>query len=176
MNTVDKESTTEKAIELLNGLTKLTIDGKELYHTAAEDIQRPELKDYFYERSKQCDKAVAAMQEAVRAMGGDPEKSSSVGARLHRILLEFRNAITYGKGSDLSVLAEVVRSERYVLDVFENKREERSQGLEVDEHGRTAVHWLDRCLEGVRKNLAEAESLYAKVKADTEKSKAASTK
>lgn len=113
MTDINKES-----ISVLNDLIETSIDGEKGFHTAAEDIKNPEIKAYFLSRSTECKSAVAELQAEVRALGGDPDDSSSATGGLHRLWVELKSAVT-GK-SDEAVLNEVERGEDHALKAYKD--------------------------------------------------------
>ena len=73
MTDINKES-----ISILNELIETSKDGEKGFQTSAEDIKNPAVKAFFLSRSAEIATAVRELQVEVRALGGDPETSSSV--------------------------------------------------------------------------------------------------
>ena len=96
-------------VSTLNDLIETSKDGEEGFRTCAADISDPQMKTMFLSRSQECAKAASELQEQVRALGGQPEQSSSVSGSLHRRWVDIKSAIT-GK-DDAAVLAECERGE-----------------------------------------------------------------
>ena len=68
----------DKVISTLNGLIETCKDGQEGFQTAAEGVERSDLKTLFYEFSQQRAEFAGVLQELVRSLGGDPEHSGSM--------------------------------------------------------------------------------------------------
>ena len=116
MTDINKES-----ISVLNDLIETSIDGEKGFHTAAEDVKNPEIKAYLLSRSSECKTAVAELQAEVRALGGDPETSSSAAGGVHRLWVELKSALS-GK-TDEAVLNEVESGEDHALKVYKEAQE-----------------------------------------------------
>lgn len=106
----------KEAISVLNDLIETSIDGEKGFHTAAEDAKNPEIKAYLLSRSSECKTAVAELQAEVRALGGDPETSSSAAGGVHRLWVELKSALS-GK-TDEAVLNEVESGEDHALKAY----------------------------------------------------------
>jgi len=111
MSDINKDS-----ISVLNDLIETSIDGEKGFHTAAEDAKNPEIKAYLLSRSAECKTAVAELQAEVRALGGDPETSSSAAGGVHRLWVELKSALS-GK-TDEAVLNEVESGEDHALKAY----------------------------------------------------------
>jgi uncharacterized protein (TIGR02284 family) len=99
----------DKVISCLNNLIETCKDGQDGFKTAAEGVQRSELKTLFYEYSQQRARFAGELQNEVRRLGGDPEKTGSVAASLHRGWIDIKSAVT-GK-DDNAVISECERGE-----------------------------------------------------------------
>lgn len=104
MTDINKES-----ISILNDLIETSKDGEKGFQTSAEDVKNPAIKAFFLSRSAEIATAVCELQTEVRALGGDPETSSSVTGTLHRAWVDLKSTLT-GK-DDKAVLEEVERGE-----------------------------------------------------------------
>lgn len=107
----------EDVISTLNGLIETCKDGQEGFKTAAEGVERSNLKTLFYEFSQQRAQLVGDLQEEVRRLGGDPEKSGSVTAALHRGWINIKSAVT-GKDEE-AIIAECERGEDAAVKAYE---------------------------------------------------------
>ena len=114
----------DNVISCLNNLIETCKDGQDGFKTAAEGVERSELKTLFYEFSQQRATFAGELQNEVRRLGGDPEKSGSVAASLHRGWIDIKSAVT-GK-DDNAVIAECERGEdsavRNYKDALTDKR------------------------------------------------------
>ena len=84
-------------------------DGQDGFKTSAEGVERSDLKSTFYELGQQRSKFAGELQTLVRELGGDPEKSGSVSASLHRGWINIKSAVT-GQ-DDGAILNEAERGE-----------------------------------------------------------------
>jgi uncharacterized protein (TIGR02284 family) len=112
----------DNAISVLNNLIETCKDGELGFKTAAEGLKRSDVKSVFLEYSRQRASMVRELQEEVRRLGGDPEKSGSMSGSLHRGWLDIKSAIT-GK-DDHAVLAEAERGEDVAKSAYENALKE----------------------------------------------------
>jgi uncharacterized protein (TIGR02284 family) len=98
-----------KTIDVLNNLIETCRDGQEGFQEAADNIQATDMKGFFADASLERARFVGELQQEVRALGGDPSDSSSVGGALHRAWIDIKGTFT-GK-DDHSILAECERGE-----------------------------------------------------------------
>lgn len=101
--------TNDDVISTLNGLIETCKDGQDGFKTAAEGVERSDLKSTFYELGQQRIKFAGELQTLVRELGGDPEDTGSISASLHRGWINIKSAVT-GQ-DDGSVLNEAERGE-----------------------------------------------------------------
>jgi uncharacterized protein (TIGR02284 family) len=96
-------------ISTLNNLIETCKDGQNGFQTAAEGVKNSELKMLFHTYSQQRAQFAGELQEEVRRLGGDPEKTGSVAATLHRGWIDIKSAVT---GEDENaVISECERGE-----------------------------------------------------------------
>ncbi len=100
---------TKDYISTLNGLIETCRDGEQGFRDSAEHVQRQDLRSIFNEYSKQRSQFAAELQTLVSRIGGDPQKSGSVGGSLHRGWVNLKSAIT-GR-DDHAILSECERGE-----------------------------------------------------------------
>ena len=115
----------KEAISVLNDLIETSKDGQEGFKSCAEDIKHPELKALFAKRSADCAAAAAELQAQVRALGGDPETSTSVAGDLHRRWVDVKSVFT-GKDEE-AVLNEAERGEDHALKAYKEALEKISK-------------------------------------------------
>jgi uncharacterized protein (TIGR02284 family) len=96
-------------ISTLNNLIETCKDGQNGFQSAAEGVERSDLKSIFYEYSQQRAQFVGELQSLVRDLGGDPATSGSTAAALHRGWINIKAAIT-GQ-DDTAILNECERGE-----------------------------------------------------------------
>ena len=112
----------DKAISVLNNLIETCKDGELGFKTAAEGLKGADIKAKFLEYSRQRGEMARALQSEVRQLGGDPEKSGSVGGSLHRGWLDIKSVVT-GK-DDHAIVAEAERGEDVAKAAFESALKE----------------------------------------------------
>lgn len=111
----------ENVISTLNGLIETCKDGQEGFQTAAEGVERSDLKTLFYEFSQQRAEFAGVLQELVRTLGGDPEVSGSMSGALHRGWIDIKTAVT-GRDEE-AILNECERGEDYAKDTYRKAME-----------------------------------------------------
>lgn len=112
----------DDVISTLNGLIETCKDGQDGFTQAAEGVERSDLKSLFYEFSQQRSQFAGELQELVRGLGGDPEKSGSVAGALHRGWINIKSAVT-GKDEG-AILNECERGEDSAKAAYKNALEE----------------------------------------------------
>lgn len=153
MTDINKES-----ISVLNDLIETSIDGEKGFHTAAEDATNPEIKAYLLSRSSDCKTAVLELQAEVRALGGDPEESSSIAGAAHRLWVNLKSAVS-GK-EDEAVLNEVESGEDHALKAYKEASQKAvEKNLPVN-----VTSLIQRQLAGAQKNHDSVKALRDKVR------------
>ncbi|SQF95978.1 aldehyde dehydrogenase [Paucimonas lemoignei] len=148
MTDINKES-----ISILNDLIETSKDGEKGFQTSAEDIKRPDVKAFFMSRSTEIATAVRELQAEVRALGGDPETSSSVSGTLHRAWVDLKSTLT-GK-DDVAILNEVERGEDVALKAY---KEARQKAIEKNLPANVTA-LIDKQLQGVQANHDKVKAL-----------------
>lgn len=101
--------TNDEVISTLNGLIETCKDGQDGFMTAAEGVERSDVKSTFYELGQQRSQFAGELQTLVRELGGDPETAGSISASLHRGWINIKSAVT---GQDeAAILNEAERGE-----------------------------------------------------------------
>lgn len=99
----------DNVISTLNNLIETCKDGENGFRTAADGIKNGELKTLFLTYSQQRAQFAGELQNEVLRLGGDPEKTGSVAASLHRGWIDIKSAVT---GEDEgAVISECERGE-----------------------------------------------------------------
>ncbi|MDT7542818.1 MAG: hypothetical protein QOE33_2722 [Acidobacteriota bacterium] len=124
-------SDNDKAISCLNNLIETCKDGQDGFRTAAEGVSRPDLKTLFNTFSQQRAQFGAELQNEVLRLGGDPEKTGSVAASLHRGWIDIKSAVT-GK-NDNAVIAECERGEDSAVKNYEEAARDQSLPANLSE-------------------------------------------
>ncbi len=99
----------DNVISTLNNLIETCKDGQNGFQTAADGVKNSELKTLFHTYSQQRAQFAGELQSEVARLGGDPEKTGSIAASLHRGWIDIKSAVT---GEDEgAVIAECERGE-----------------------------------------------------------------
>jgi uncharacterized protein (TIGR02284 family) len=115
------EITNDDVISTLNGLIETCRDGQEGFKQAAEGVERSDLKTLFFEFSSQRAKFAGDLQDLVRTLGGDPEKSGSMTGAIHRGWINIKSAVT---GQDEgAILSECERGEDSAKNAYKDALE-----------------------------------------------------
>ena len=102
---------------ILNTLIATLLDSIDGYQKSAGDITNPRLAEKFNARARERQAAVAKLQAAVAAAGGNPEDDGTILAGAHRAFINLKEAVT-GR-DDKAIVAEVERGEDYLKNKFE---------------------------------------------------------
>lgn len=111
----------QRAVEVLNGLIKTTLDSVGGYRDAADSIDDPQCKTLFADRASQRQQLAAELQQRVRSLGGEPQTDQGVVGKMHNKFVELKSAVT--GGSDKAVIDEVERGEDHIKERFEDALE-----------------------------------------------------
>lgn len=123
------QTSSEKAVKVLNGLIETTLDSANGYREAAENTDRSDLKTLFAERSAKREALASRLQNEVRTFGGEPEADPSMMGKAHNKFVDLMNALT--GGSDKAVVDEVERGEDFMKQKFEKASREDDLPMEV---------------------------------------------
>lgn len=106
-----------KDASTLNTLIAALLDSIDGYQKSAADITNQALADKFHARARERQSAVAKLQAAVAAAGGNPEDDGTLLAGAHRAFLNLKEAVM--GNDDKAIVAEVERGEDYLKAKFE---------------------------------------------------------
>lgn len=112
----------DDVISTLNGLIETCKDGQHGYTTAAEGIERSDLKSLFYEFAQQRSQFAGELQSLVQSLGGDPENTGSIAGTLHRGWIDIKSAVM-GK-DETSILNECERGEDAAKNAYKSALKE----------------------------------------------------
>jgi uncharacterized protein (TIGR02284 family) len=111
------DNSRDTAVSALNELIETCKDGANGYRTAADDVKDATLKSLFAQFASQREQFATELQQQVRSLGGDPEKSGSTLAAAHRGWINVKSAVT-GR-DDAAILAECDRGDEYAVKAYE---------------------------------------------------------
>jgi len=112
----------DKIISTFNNLIETCRDGQNGFKEASENIKEAQLKTFFNEMSLERAQLAGELQQEVVRLGGDPEKSGSTAAALHRVWMDIKGTFT-GK-DDKSILSECERGEDSAVEAYEDALKE----------------------------------------------------
>jgi uncharacterized protein (TIGR02284 family) len=107
----------DDVISTLNDLIETSKDGEEGFCTCADNVKNPTLKTFFLQKAERCREGAVQLQQIVREMGGDPERTSSMTGALHRFWVRIRGSIS--GMDDHAILAECERGEDAAKSAYE---------------------------------------------------------
>ena len=139
----------------MNDLIETCKDGEQGFRTCAEDIKDTQMKSFFTTRAQSCAEAAAELQQEVRALGGNPETSSSIAGALHRRWVDIKGLVT-GK-DDEAILNECERGEDVAKRSYET-----ALGKSLPANIKTIV---ERQYAGVLKNHDQVKAMRNQVRA-----------
>jgi len=145
----------DDVISTLNDLIETSKDGEQGFRTCAEDIKDAQMKSFFTSRAQSCAEAAAELQQEVRALGGNPETSSSISGALHRRWVDIKGVIT-GK-DDEAILNECERGEDVAKRSYET-----ALGKTLPANIKSIV---ERQYNGVLKNHDQVKAMRNQVRA-----------
>jgi len=108
----------KKAISTLNDLIEICRDGQNGFKEAAENVKSPDLKTFLNQIATERAQFVNQLQLEVRTLGGDPQKSGSATAAMHRAWIDIKGTLT-GK-DDHSILSECERGEDSAIEAYKD--------------------------------------------------------
>ena len=96
-------------VEVLNDLLETSRDGEYGFRACAEEVDTPQLKEVFQNRSADCAKAAGELVQLIRRFGGSPDDGGTVTGAMHRGWVHVKGSV--GANSALSMLEECERGE-----------------------------------------------------------------
>ena len=111
----------DEVVSTLNNLIETCKDGQQGFKSAAEGVEKTQLKTFFYEMDQQRSQFVGELQTLVRGLGGDPETTGSLGGAIHRGWINIKSVVT-GK-DELAILNEAERGEDVAKNTYKEALE-----------------------------------------------------
>ena len=148
-------------VTTLNSLVETCKDGEQGYRKAAANVKRTDLQGLFNEYAQQRAQFASALQMEVSRIGGEPEKSGSASAAVHRGWMDLKGAVT-GK-DDHSILEEAERGEDVAVKAY---RDALGKDLPTDlrsvvEHQYQAVEKSHQKIRSLRDNTTDVAGEYS---------------
>lgn len=142
-------STKDDVVSTLNNLASIAKDGVNGMKSAVESAKSPNLKSTLQRLAQEREGVLFDIQNAVRSLGGDPEKSGTTAGAAHRGWMNIKNMVT--GSDDKALLDECERGEDVAVKAF---REASSQPLPPQQ-----IEIVRRGFEQVRKSHDEIKSM-----------------
>lgn len=111
----------DQAISTLNNLIETLKDGKNGFESAAADVKDSKVKTVFLECAQERSRLAGELQAEVSKRGGEPEKSGSASAAVHRGWMNLKNALG---GGEKAILDEAERGEDVAVKSYEKALKE----------------------------------------------------
>lgn len=106
----------EVTVKTLNTLIETLKDGQNGFKSAAADVKDMRVKSVFTELAHDRTRLAGELQSEVSRLGGDPEKSGSASAAVHRGWINLKSVLG---GGEKSILDEAERGEDVAVKSFE---------------------------------------------------------
>ncbi|MGA0558201.1 ferritin-like domain-containing protein [Larkinella sp. VNQ87] len=110
-------NTNGEILNRLNTLLTRTRDGERGYQEAAENVNDTELKSLFLAQSRQRAEYALELDREIRALGGNPETTTSLAADLHRAWINIKT--TFTGNDDKAVVEECKRGDGQALEDYQ---------------------------------------------------------
>jgi len=136
-------------INVVNRLVETCKDGEFGFRSCAEHVQDEDLHLVLANRSLDCQRAAAELQELVSELGGNPEVGGTASGALHRGWVAVKSSLS--GYSDHAMLAECERGEDIAMARYRD-----ALGTPLPDSVRGVV---ERQYEGVKQNHAQVRAL-----------------
>jgi uncharacterized protein (TIGR02284 family) len=159
--------------DVLNELIETSKDGEKGFMKAAEDAKDASLKAVFSEGAQRCREGARELQDVVRSLGGNPEKSGSLAGAMHRGWVSLKEAVA--RREDKAILEEVEKGEDYAKAQYKKALEQKlpptvQAVVERQYRGVISNHDRVRALRDRYRAAAESESAWGRQQAAAEPS------
>ncbi|CAF1122223.1 unnamed protein product [Didymodactylos carnosus] len=102
-----------------NDLLEYLYDSYNGFHNCADDIKDTTLKSLFAQIASTRHEMISELTRSIQQLGqGEPTKSGSTAAKLHRGLIDFKALFTGGKDNS-TIIKEVHRGESYTIEKYQ---------------------------------------------------------
>ena len=103
-------------VKTLNELIETLKDGQNGFKSAAADVKDMRVKSVFTELASERTRLAGELQSEVSRLGGEPEKTGSASAAVHRGWINLKSALG---GGEKSILDEAERGEDVAVKSYE---------------------------------------------------------
>jgi len=105
----------DQVVSTLNSLIEISRDGQKGFQEASDKIESPQIKEFCSKQSMARAQFVGELQPQVRTLGGEPEKTGSVAAALHRGWIGLTSSLG---GGDHAILVATETGEDYAVGEY----------------------------------------------------------
>ena len=116
------KTTRGEILDQLSQLLTLNHDAEKGYQEAAEHVKDNELKSLFLVQSRQRAEYAQELDREIRALGGEPDNSTSIAADLHRAWINIKT--TFTSDDDKAVVQECHRGDQEALNTYNSVLQE----------------------------------------------------
>jgi uncharacterized protein (TIGR02284 family) len=111
----------DHVVSTLNSLIELNRDGQKGFQEASDKIESPQIKEFCSKQSLARAQFVGELQPQVRSLGGEPEKTGSVAAAVHRGWIDLTSTLG---GGDHAILVATETGEDYAVGEYKKALDE----------------------------------------------------
>ena len=106
----------DQVVSALNSLIEMNRGAQRGYQEAAEKIETPQIKEFCFEQIRARYQFVRDLQAPVLTLGGDPKRTGSVAAAVHRGWIDLKSILG---GGDRAILKAIETGEDYAVKEYE---------------------------------------------------------
>lgn len=114
---------TKDIVNDLNELLTKNYDAEKGYKKAAEKVEFDGLKTFMQSRAENRYDFGHELKGVIRGMGGEVDKGTSTAGDLHRVWIDFKDAVTSG---DKAIYEECIRGEENFIENYREMLKEKS--------------------------------------------------
>jgi uncharacterized protein (TIGR02284 family) len=116
------KETRGEILDALNRLLTRNHDAERGYQEASENVKDNELKSLFLAQSRQRAEFAMELDREIRALGGEPDNSTSIAADLHRAWINVK--ATFASNDDKATVQECQRGDQDALENYNSVLQE----------------------------------------------------
>ena len=106
----------DQVVSTLNSLIEMNRDAQRGYQEAAEKIETPQIKEFCFEQIRARAQFVGDLRPPVLSLGGDPKRTGSVAAAVHRAWIDLKSTLG---GGDHAILTAIQTGEDYAVKEYQ---------------------------------------------------------
>ena len=105
----------DQVVSTLNSLIEMNRGAQRGYQEAAERIETPRIKEFCFEQLRARDQFVRDLLPPVLTLGGDPKRTGSIVAAVHRGWIDLKSTLG---GGDHAILTAIETGEDYAVKEY----------------------------------------------------------